>query len=181
MSKILAFSGSNHSKSINQALASYASSLVQNHDVKLIDLRDFESPLFSIDLENENGHPDNIIKLEKLISEQDALIIALPEYNGSMTSFFKNTLDWLTRVNHQFLKDKKLILLSTSPGKFGAKFGLAHTAGILPRFGCEVLGTFSLGNFHELVSLNGEFTLSDTEKLNELKSLIHLLENNLKG
>ena len=78
------------------------------------------------------------------------------------------------------LKDKKLILLSTSPGKFGAKFGLAHTAGILPRFGCEVLGTFSLGNFHELVSLNGEFTLSDTEKLEELKSLIHQLENNLK-
>lgn len=180
MSKILAFSGSNHSKSINQALVTYASSLVQNYDVKLIDLRDFESPIFSIDLENEKGHPESIIKLEKLISEQDALIIALPEYNGSMTSFFKNTLDWLTRVNHQFLKGKKMILLSTSPGKLGAKFGLAHTESILPRFGCEILGTFSLGSFHEVVKLNGEFSLSDTEKFEELKSIIKLLENNLK-
>jgi len=176
MTKILSFSGSNHSKSINHSLVTYASSCVKNHEVKLIDLRDYDVPIFSLDIETNEGHPEKIKDLEKLISNYDALMIALPEYNGSMTSFFKNILDWLTRVNHQFLKDKKLILLSTSPGKYGAKFGLEHTASILPRFGGDIIGTFNLGSFHEKVELKSEFKLNDKEKDQELKELIEKLE-----
>ena len=179
MSKILAFSGSNHSKSINHSLARYASNLVNNHEVNLIDLRDYNVPIFSLDIETNEGHPQEIKDLDLLISNYDALILALPEYNGSMTSFFKNTLDWLSRVNREFLKDKKILLLSTSPGKYGAKFGLEHTAAILPRFGCEIIGTYNLGSFYEKVNLENGFELKDEEKLKELKTLIDKLENSI--
>ena len=175
MKKILAFSGSNSSKSINHLLVTYAVSLIENHEINLIDLRDYDAPIFSIDLESDEGLPKKIKDLEKLISKYDTLIIALPEHNGSMTSFFKNILDWLTRVNHQFLKNKKLLLLSTSPGKYGAKFGLEHTASILPRFGGELIDTYNLGSFYDIVNLENGFELRDEEKLIELKGIISKL------
>ena len=84
MTKILSFSGSNHSKSINHSLVTYASSCVKNHEVKLIDLRDYDVPIFSLDIETNEGHPEKIKDLEKLISNYDALMIALPEYNGCL-------------------------------------------------------------------------------------------------
>jgi chromate reductase, NAD(P)H dehydrogenase (quinone) len=175
MKNILAFSGSNSSKSINHLLLTYAVSLIENHEVKLIDLRDYDVPIFSTDLETNEGLPKNIKDLEKLISKYDVLMIALPEHNGSMSSFFKNILDWLTRVNHQFLKNKKLVLLSTSPGKHGAKFGLEHTASILPRFGGELIDTYNLGSFYDTVNLENGFELKDDGKWIELKGMIDKL------
>jgi len=175
MKKILAFSGSNSSKSINHLLVTYAVSLIETHEVNLIDLRDYDVPIFSIDLETNEGIPKKIKDLEKLISKYDALIIALPEHNGSMTSFFKNILDWLTRVNHQFLKNKKLLLLSTSPGKHGAKFGLEHTASILPRFGGELIGTYNLGSFYDNVILENGFEFTDAEEEKKLIEVISKL------
>ena len=175
MKKILAFSGSNSSKSINHLLVTYAVSLIETHEVNLIDLRDYDVPIFSIDLETNEGIPKKIKDLEKLISKYDALIIALPEHNGSMTSFFKNILDWLTRVNHQFLKNKKLLLLSTSPGKHGARFGLEHTASILPRFGGELIGTYNLGSFYDNVILENGFEFTDAEEEKKLIEVISKL------
>ncbi|MEZ7924854.1 MAG: NADPH-dependent FMN reductase, partial [Flavobacteriales bacterium] len=68
-------------------------------------------------------------------------------------------------------KDKKIVLLSTSPGGYGGKQSLEHTASILPRFGGEVIGTYSLASFHEKVNLENGFTFTDVEeekKLNEV-------------
>lgn len=179
MSKVLVFAGSNHSQSINQELAFYAAELLSMHSVNKIRLTDYNSPMFSLDMEVAEGHPKQIIELEQLIAEHEGIILALPEYNGSMTSFFKNTLDWLSRVNREFLKDKKMLLLSTSPGKYGAKFGLEHTASILPRFGCEVIGTFSLGNFYEVVNNSDGFELNNEEAFKELKEKIDAFEKSL--
>ena len=47
MTKIIAFTGSNHSKSINQHLLKHAASLIEKHEVEVLDLRDYESPMFS--------------------------------------------------------------------------------------------------------------------------------------
>ena len=40
--KIIAFAGSNSSKSINKKLATYASSLFENAEVEVLDLNEFE-------------------------------------------------------------------------------------------------------------------------------------------
>ena len=92
MTKIIAFSGSNSSKSINQSLVEHAASLIENHKVEVLDLRDYESPMFSLDLEATDGHPAILKQLETVISESTTLLIAVPEYNGFMPSFFKNTI-----------------------------------------------------------------------------------------
>tara|TARA_B100000780_G_scaffold188114_1_gene132185 strand:- start:649 stop:1176 length:528 start_codon:yes stop_codon:yes gene_type:complete len=175
MTKIIAFSGSNHSKSINQLLVKHAASMIENHEVEVLDLRDYESPMFSLDLEAAEGHPAILKQLVATISESTNLLIAVPEYNGLMPSFFKNTIDWLSRINREFLKDKKIIVLSTSPGKYGAKQSLEHLVSILPRFGGEVIGQYSLGSFYESVNLENGFTFNDQAVGEEIKELVNKL------
>ena len=62
MKKILALGGSTSATSINRQLASFASQLVPNAETTLIDLNDYEAPIYSIDKERE-GFPESMLKL----------------------------------------------------------------------------------------------------------------------
>ena len=55
--KLLAFAGSSSRHSINKKLATYAAGLFENAEVELLDLNDYELPLFSVDREKLIGHP----------------------------------------------------------------------------------------------------------------------------
>ncbi|MEH6448318.1 MAG: NAD(P)H-dependent oxidoreductase [Oleispira sp.] len=152
--KVIAFSGSNSSQSINQALVKIAASKLKDAEVTIISLQDYELPLYSQDLEQNEGFPDKAKELKALIVEHDALIIASPEHNGSMPAVFKNTIDWLSRMvepMQPFFGDEKksVLLLSTSPGPTGGKNGLAHLASLMPWWGGDVKATYSLGSFYD--------------------------------
>jgi NAD(P)H-dependent FMN reductase len=47
--KILAFAASNSRSSINKSLVTYASSLFENAQVDVIDMNDYEMPIYSSD------------------------------------------------------------------------------------------------------------------------------------
>ena len=55
MKKIIAFAGSNSKKSINKELAIFVASLVHNLEVEVLDLNDFQVPVYGVDDENEYG------------------------------------------------------------------------------------------------------------------------------
>lgn len=145
MKKIIAFAGSNNSKSINHQLLTYITTLCPS--VELFRLTEYEAPIYSPDLEKAEGIPDSIVALEKRLSEADELIISCSEYNGNQTPVFKNTLDWLSRYKRSFLADKKVLLTSASPGPKGGSNSLHFTQTMLPFFGATIIGTFSLGKF----------------------------------
>lgn len=145
--KTLAFAGSNSSQSINHQLVSYAASLCK--DVEILKLTDYPLPIYSIDLQNKDGIPENVKTLNGKIANADHIIISVCEHNGSMSAFFKNTLDWLSRQDKSFLKEKKITLLSTSPGAAGAASALAQTQKMLPYFGAEVISATSVGSFND--------------------------------
>lgn len=149
MKNILAFAGSNSSTSINHQFLTHVVNRVQGHEIKLIKLTDYEVPLFSVDHEKEKGFPVNLQVLKNLISENDALIISVNEHNGMVSPFFKNYIDWLSRIDRNFLANKKILLMSTSPGARGAASALEYTKGVLPRFGGEVIESFSFPSFNE--------------------------------
>ena len=149
MKKILAFAGSSSSISINQRLVTHVANRIQGHEVKVINLRDFEIPMYSADVELKSGFPIDIRIIKNLIEEHDALVIAVNEHNGSVSSFFKNILDWLSRLDRNFLSNKKIWLMSTSPGSRGASSALEYTQGIFPRFGGQVIESFSFPSFNE--------------------------------
>lgn len=149
MKKILAFAGSNSSTSINHQFITHIANRINGHDIKIVRLSDYEIPMFSVDLQNSSGFPLDIQVIKNLIFEHDALMISVNEHNGNVSSFFKNILDWLSRLDRAFLTGKKILLVSTSPGTRGAASSLEYTKGILPRFGGQVIESFSFPSFND--------------------------------
>lgn len=149
MKKILCFAGSNSSSSLNHKLIRFAASQISGHQVSILKLTDFELPLFSEDLERENGYSVNLRILHNKIKEADGLVISVNEHNRTVSAYFKNTLDWLSRLDYQFLEGKKILLMSTSNGKRGAASALEYAKMVLPRFGGIVVESFSFPSFSE--------------------------------
>jgi NAD(P)H-dependent FMN reductase len=113
----------------------------------LIDLADFVMPLYHADLEAAQGIPDAARRLQALIAEHDALLIASPEYNGSITPLLVNTLDWCSRTDAQhaaasglaIFADKPVAIVGSSPGALGGLRALFHLRDLLGYLGMVVI------------------------------------------
>lgn len=145
--KIIAFAGSNSKKSINHQLVQFVASLQEN--IEVIKLSEFDVPMYSMDIEEVEGIPNGVKSLASKLEEADAYVISVSEHNGNVSAFFKNNIDWLSRNDRNFLENKKILLLSTSPGGGGAKSALKITEGTLPYFKGEVVQSVSLGSFYD--------------------------------
>ena len=132
MANILFLAGSARKESINKKLARLAATMAEatGADVTLIDLKDYDMPIYNGDLEQENGLPENAKKLKKIFIEHDGFFIASPEYNSSYSALLKNTIDWLSRPHKEneppltAYKGKVAALGATSPGALGGLRGL---------------------------------------------------------
>lgn len=144
---ILAFAGSNSSNSINKKLATYASSLVDNANVTILDLNDFELPIFGVDLEAKIGHPENAHKFLNYIKESDGIVVSLAEHNGAYTAVFKNLLDWMSRVEVKTFFGKPMLLMATSNGRRGGQSVLEIAKSRFPRHDANIIADFSLPEF----------------------------------
>ncbi len=153
MAEILAFAGSNSSTSINLQLVKYTTSLLKDHDFQLLDMSHYPFPMYSEDEEKRNGFSNSLVELKDTIAQADGLIISVNEHNSNPSAYFKNLLDWLSRLERKFLLDKNIFLMSTSGGKRGGAGALEVVSNLLPRFGANIITTFSLpsyyGNFSE--------------------------------
>jgi len=149
MSYIFGFAGSNSSSSINYKLVRYTASLVKDNDVRLLDMANCPFPMYSEDYEQENGYSNSLIEIKNTIQQAKGIILAVNEHNSNPSAYFKNLIDWLSRVDKNFIQGKKLFLLSTSPGKRGAKGAFEVTAKLLTRFGAVQVASFSLPSFHD--------------------------------
>lgn len=147
--KLLAFAASNSRASINKSLVIYASSLVENAEVDLIDLNDYEMPIYSSDRENESGIPQLAQNFYDKISQADAIMISFAEHNGSYTAAYKNLFDWASRIDMKVYQNKPMVLLATSPGPGGAASVLAAAKGSAPYFGMDVRADLSIGKFYD--------------------------------
>lgn len=99
MKKILCFAGSNSSKSINHKLVTFSASQIVGQNVEILKLTNYALPIFSEDIEREKGYSINLKMLYNKIKEADALVVSVNEHNGMVSAFFKNTIDWLSRLN----------------------------------------------------------------------------------
>lgn len=145
---ILAFAATNHKKSMNAQLVHSALGLLEkSHEVTVIDLNDYEMPLYAPHRETENGIPEKAQTFAQQIEAADLIIISFAEYNGSYTPVFKNLLDWASMTKELLWENKKLCLLATSPGRRGAKTVLQQATHYFPFMGANVVGSFSLPSF----------------------------------
>lgn len=175
MKTVATISGSNSSSSINTQLVNFTGTHFSNASVKSIDLRDFDIPIYSTDIEQNDGIPTGVSQLLEAFNQVDAFVFSLPEHNGYMPAFFKNIIDWLSRAESKFFQGKPVLMLSTSPGAKGGASGLEKAAQVFEYFNANIKGTFSLGSFYD--NFNGEITATD--KLTELKDLVSEFEGSL--
>lgn len=147
--KVLAFGTSNSRNSINQKLARYAATQIDDADVTLLDIHNLEMPIYSEEREKESGIPAFAHDFYQAIGEADAIVISFAEYNGSYTSAYKNLFDWASRIDMKVYQDKPMIMLATSPGAGGAQSVLAAAEGSAPFFAADVKGALSLPNFFD--------------------------------
>jgi NAD(P)H-dependent FMN reductase len=151
MTRILVFAGSARRDSLNKKLARVVAAevAVQGAEATFLDLDDFEMPVYHGDLESRAGMPENAKKLREIFIAHDALAIASPENNQSITSLLKNTIDWLSRSigdghgpNSGLapFRGKVAALFAASPGPYGGVRHLPQLRQSLGGLGVLVVG-----------------------------------------
>ncbi len=149
MTKFLFLAGSTRTGSFNKKLARLAFQRAEEKgaDATLIDLRDFQMPLYDGDLEAERGVPEAAIKLKKLFISHQGIFIASPEYNSSISPVLKNALDWISRKHEKeegalvAFKGKVASLTAASTGALGGLRGLVPLRMMLGNIGVYVTPT----------------------------------------
>lgn len=172
--KIVAFGASNSKKSINKEFASYAANQFNSTSVEVLDLNDFPLPIYSVDLETEEGLPDNAVLFHKKLKDSDLIIISFAEHNGSYAVVFKNLFDWVSRVELKMFEGKKLFLLSTAPGPRGGLGVLEHAMDRFPRHGAVISSVFTLPQYHQNFSV--EAGILDEELREKFMEKVNLIE-----
>ncbi|MEL1240437.1 NADPH-dependent FMN reductase [Flavobacterium flavipallidum] len=173
--KIIAFGGSPSKNSINKKLATYAASLFESAEVEVLDLNDYQMPLFSVDIEAEIGHHELAKAFLAKIESADFLVVSLAENNGNYSAAFKNLYDWCSRIVGKVFQEKPMLLMATSPGGRGGASVLEIAKNAFPRYGADVKATFSLPSFNENFDVE-KGKISNAELDGELKDLIIRLQ-----
>ena len=149
MKNVIAFAGSNSKNSINKQLAEYTSGLLKNIEVTVLDLNDFELPIYGIDHENEVGIPENAQDFLSLIQSSDGIVLSLAEHNGSYAAVFKNIFDWMSRIDKNVWANKPMLLMSTSPGGRGGASVLESAKSTFPHLGGNIVSSISVPSFYD--------------------------------
>lgn len=145
--KILAFSGSTRTKSLNKQLVKIAAigAKKKGAQVTYIDLKDYPLPLYDEDIEMAQGIPESAVKLKKIFEDNDGFLIASPEYNSSYSAVLKNTIDWVSRpiskddIPLSAFSGKFASIMSAAPGNLGGLRGLYQLRELLLNINITVL------------------------------------------
>jgi chromate reductase len=156
--RILAISGSLRGESYNTALARAAADVAPpGVEVELFNgLADL--PPFDADLEDDEDA--SVKHLRERIAFADALFIATPEYNGSISGVLKNAIDWASRPRQSAaLRGKSVAVGGASTGRYGALWAIQDLRRVLGIAGARVIdGEVSVPLAHEQVGGTGEIS-----------------------
>ncbi len=134
---IAGISGSLRKDSYNTALLHAAVDLMP--DGMLLDIIDIASlPMFNQDF--EKPFPESVVTFRDKLNKADAILIATPEYNSSLTGALKNAIDWASRSPQAPLPGKPAAIMGASTGKFGTIRAQLHLRQVLTHVGAQPLG-----------------------------------------
>ncbi|CAI87922.1 NAD(P)H-dependent oxidoreductase [Pseudoalteromonas sp. HL-AS2] len=172
--KIIALAGSLRKDSFNQQLINEAArfALESGAEVEIIKLADLNIPLFNQDIEAQ-GTPADVQLLKEKLRAADGILLASPEYNGSITAALKNAIDWASRTEQGAVpafRNKVVALFAASPGGLGGLRGLNHVRDILSGVGSLVLADqLAVPAVHTVLDENGQINNPNTaEKVSAL-------------
>lgn len=169
---IAVISGSLRVDSFNSTLARFVANSVADEHTTFdeISLRELDLPLYNEDIE-KTGLPESVLELKRRMIAADAMLIASPEYNGSVSGALKNAIDWASRPCEgesvlECFRGKVGGLMAASPGKLGGIRGLRHLRVVLSSIGVTVVpDEFGLGGAMEAFDKDGN-VVSDANAKN---------------
>jgi chromate reductase len=112
-----AISGSLRHGSYNTA-ALHAAAELAPEGVTIVKEGLADIPIYDEDLKAA-GFPAAVIRLQQAIASADAVLIATPEYNYSVSGVLKNAIDWVSRTDPQPFANKPVAIMGASPGALG--------------------------------------------------------------
>ncbi|MDP3676609.1 MAG: NADPH-dependent FMN reductase [Novosphingobium sp.] len=182
MAMIVGFGGSLRRASLNLGLLRAAAALVPAgttlsvHGIAGI-------PLYDEDDEDAQGIPEPVSKLKVAIAAADGLLIASPEYNGSIPGVLKNAIDWLSRPAGDIARvfgGKPVALIGASPGGFGAVLAQQAWLPVLRRLGAAPWFGASLTIAHAGDLFDADGDLADGKTRQRLERFIASFAESLK-
>ena len=171
--KILAFAGSLRSGSFNKKLLLQVCDQLKETgcEVSYLDLKSLQLPIYDGDLEDSEGMPAGGQKLIESIVAADAIVIASPEYNSSISGALKNAIDWASRASKNPFNGKVIGLVGTSTGWFGAVRSLTQLRLILNHLRAVVIpAQVTIPNAEESFNAQGKLNSESHSKL--IKSMV---------
>ena len=147
MNQILLLSGSKRQESFNARLLDHIAGHIENTCVFLT-VEPFAKslPLFNQDLENMPAVRTKVAELHQVFMACNGIVVASPEYNGQLTPYLKNMIDWVSRLayidstfENPFV-DKPVLLCSASTGSSGGAMGIPSARALFGYVGANVFG-----------------------------------------
>lgn len=147
-STLLLFPASLRQHSHQRRLIDYLASLLEGRcQVDVLCSREVKLPLFNQDLEHVPEVSQAVRTLHQRFARADGIIVASPEYNGHVSPYLKNTVDWVSRLAHidphfasqNPFHNKPLLLTSASTGWTGGVLGLQAARSIFAYLGSLVV------------------------------------------
>lgn len=165
--RLLGIAGSLRSGSYNRELLRLAAAaLPEGVELETWDgLRD----LPAYDEDTEEPAPPTVAGLRAAIADADAVLLAVPEYNGSIPGALKNALDWASRpAGAGVFRGKPVAVVGASPGSFGGVWAQAETRKVLGLMGARVVGDeLAVGRAHERLADPDEALLASLSSVVE--------------
>lgn len=137
--KILMLAGGIRHGSLNERLIGCAARVMDELGLGAtrLSLSDYRLPLFGVDDLSIDDVPE-ALALKSMFARHNAVIVASPEHNGSVTAMLKNAIDWLSCPGdgeapqaYCAFRRKAFGLLSASSSPFGGLRGLSQLRHIL--------------------------------------------------
>jgi chromate reductase len=171
--RLLGISGSLRRDSHNTRLLRGVRALLPD-DVELVTFERLGAiPPFNEDIEHEI--PEAVAELKAAIADADAVLVATPEYNGSIPGQLKNALDWASRpVAENPLRGKPAAVIGASTSLFGAVWAQAELRKVLSTIGARPLeDELPVAGAHEALGDDG--LPQDAELRAQLSSIVEEL------
>ena len=147
MTRLLLVSGSQRRESLNARLLRHLAEPLEGRcDIELLEPQDVDLPLFNQDLEADPAVMRRVHSVHQRFQRCHGLIVASPEYNGQLTPYLNNLIDWVSRlayIDTRFVNpfiDLPVLLCSASSGWSGGALAIPQARSLFGYVGCLVIG-----------------------------------------
>jgi chromate reductase len=170
---ILGISGSGRKRSYNTALLEAAKELLpQDATLEIVDVS--KLPLYNQDIEHDL--PDTVKELKKKIRGADAILIATPEHNYSVTAVLKNAIEWGNRPPRDASwSGKPAAVISASTGLRGGVRAQIHLRQIMIDLNMYPINRPLLLVANAKDKFDENLKLTDEESLQTLREILSSL------